>query len=84
MSPCLDLKKLLKKHKFVKRKVQKSEPVGKCENRNEQFENIARLKKEYAEAGNRSLKRSLFSELYLWMGITRCVDVFQPYPKLLV
>jgi len=46
------VKKLLKKHKFVKRKAQKSEPIGKCENRNDQFEKIAQLKKEYLEKGN--------------------------------
>jgi hypothetical protein len=63
------VKKLLKRHKFVKRKAQKSEPVGKSENRNEQFENIARLKREYLEAGNPVLsgdtkKKELLGNLY--------------------
>jgi hypothetical protein len=43
------VKKLLKKHKFVKRKMQKSQPIGKCDNRNDQFEKIALLKKNISK-----------------------------------
>ncbi len=43
---------LLKKHGYVKRKAQKKQTPGINENRNSQFENIARLDTEYREAGN--------------------------------
>lgn len=46
------VRKLLAKHNYVKRKAQKQLATGKTENRNEQFENIDRLKQEYREAGN--------------------------------
>jgi len=38
------VKQLLKDHGFVKRKSQKKKAIGKSKNRNEQFENIQRLK----------------------------------------
>ena len=46
------VKKLLKKHNFVKRKAFKNKPIGSSKNRNEQFENIAKLKKQYLADGN--------------------------------
>jgi hypothetical protein len=46
------VRKLLDKHKYVKRKAQKQLAIGQTENRNEQFENIDRLKQEYRDAGN--------------------------------
>ena len=46
------VRKLLDKHKYVKRKAQKQLAIGQTENRNEQFENINRLKQEYRDAGN--------------------------------
>ena len=46
------VKKLLKKHGFAKRKALKKRPIGSSKNRNEQFENIARLKEEYRKEGN--------------------------------
>jgi hypothetical protein len=45
------VKKLLDKHGYVKRKVQKQLAIGHTENRNEQFENIKRLKEEYSNVG---------------------------------
>lgn len=43
---------LLKKHRFVKRKAQKTKAMGRRHpDRNAQFENIARLKEEYLAAG---------------------------------
>jgi hypothetical protein len=42
---------LLDKHNYVKRKAQKQLATGQSENRNEQFENIKRLKQEYSDAG---------------------------------
>ena len=46
------VRKLLDKHNYVKRKAQKQLATGQTENRNEQFENIERLKQEYRDAGN--------------------------------
>ena len=46
------VKQLLKKHGYVKRKARKSKAMGPPHpDRNAQFENIARLKQEYLEAG---------------------------------
>ena len=45
------VKKLLDKHGYVKRKAQKQLAIGRTENRNEQFENIKRLKEEYSNVG---------------------------------
>ena len=45
------VKKLLDKHGYVKRKAQKQLAIGHTENRNEQFENIKRLKEEYSNVG---------------------------------
>ncbi len=41
------VKKLLKKHRFTKRKAFKNTPIGSSKNRNEQFEKIAQLKEQY-------------------------------------
>jgi len=46
------VKKLFKKHGFVKRKAQKNESIGSCKNRNEQFEKIKMLKAVYESNGN--------------------------------
>jgi hypothetical protein len=46
------VKKLLKKHGFKKRKALKKTPIGTSKHRNEQFENIARLKEQYKKDGN--------------------------------
>lgn len=46
------IKKLLNKHGFKKRKAFKNKSIGSSENRNEQFENIAKLKAEYYKDGN--------------------------------
>ena len=46
------VKKLLKKHGFTKRKALKKKPIGTSKHRNEQFENIARLKDKYKKDGN--------------------------------
>ena len=44
--------KLLKKHKYVKRKAQKKQTIAVNKNRNAQFENIAKLDTQYREIGN--------------------------------
>jgi hypothetical protein len=44
--------KLLKKYNYRRRKAQKSKSMKTVENRNEQFENIARLKSEYQTKGS--------------------------------
>lgn len=46
------VKQLFKMHGYRKRKAQKSVSIGECKDRNEQFENIAKLKDAYAIAGN--------------------------------
>lgn len=46
------VKKLLKRHGYVKRKAFKSLKLGTTENRNEQFENISLKKEAYAGEGN--------------------------------
>jgi len=46
------VKQLFKKHGYKKRKAHKSLSIGKSKNRNEQFENIAKLKSDYMNAGN--------------------------------
>jgi hypothetical protein len=46
------VRKLLKKHGFKKRKALKKTPIGSSKNRNEQFENITRLKEQYLADGN--------------------------------
>ncbi len=46
------IRKLLKTHRFGRRKAQKKETMKTVEHRNEQFENIAGLKSEYQRAGN--------------------------------
>ena len=44
------VKQLLEKHGYVTRKAQKSEAMGGHADQNQQFENIARLKREYLES----------------------------------
>lgn len=46
------IKKLLYKHHFKKRKIQRRRTLKHVENRNEQFEKIAKLKQEYAQSEN--------------------------------
>jgi len=46
------VKKLFKRHGYVKRKAVKNIKLGTTENRDEQFENIAEKKKIYEDAGN--------------------------------
>ena len=45
------VKRLLEKHGYVTRKAQKSKAMGGHPDRNRQFENIARLKREYQKRG---------------------------------
>ncbi|MBL0716973.1 MAG: ISAzo13 family transposase [Desulfosarcina sp.] len=63
------VKKLLKKHGFKKRKALKNKTIGSCENRNEQFENINAIRKEYMQSDNPILsmdskKKELLGNLY--------------------
>jgi biotin operon repressor len=46
------VRKLFKKHNYRRRKAQKKQTMKQVPNRNEQFENIQRLKAEYEAAGN--------------------------------
>ena len=63
------VKQLFKKHGYTKRKAEKSLSIGECKDRNEQFENIAELKKKYVTAGNPIIsvdtkKKELLGNLY--------------------
>jgi hypothetical protein len=60
------VKQLLKKHGYVKRKAQKSKAMGGHADRNRQFENIARLKREYLGSANPIL--SMDTEKKEWIG----------------
>ena len=46
------VQKLLKKHGYVKRQAQKKQTTGVTNNRNEQFENLAKITAEYELQGN--------------------------------
>jgi hypothetical protein len=46
------VKQLLKKHKYIKRKMQKTRTVQEAEQRNEQFENIKELREKYTKEEN--------------------------------
>jgi len=46
------VKQLLKKHGFVKRKMQKSVAMKDSKDRNEQFEKIKKLREEYSKSEN--------------------------------
>ncbi len=46
------VRKLLKKHDYRKRKALKKKATGQSKNRDEQFERIAELRKEYEQSGN--------------------------------
>jgi hypothetical protein len=46
------VKQLLRKHRYVPRKARKSQTMGQHADRNQQFENIARLKQQYLESDN--------------------------------
>ena len=63
------VKQLLRKHGYVTRKAQKSKAMGEHPDRNQQFENIARLKREYLASDNPILsmdtkKKELIGNFY--------------------
>jgi hypothetical protein len=63
------VKQLLRRHRYVKRKARKAQAMGQHRNRNQQFENIARLKREYLASGNPVLsidtkKKELLGNFY--------------------
>ncbi len=63
------VKQLLRHHGYVTRKAQKSKAMGEHPDRNQQFENIARLKREYQESDNPILsmdtkKKELIGNFY--------------------
>jgi hypothetical protein len=63
------VKQLLRKHGYVTRKAQKSKAMGGHPDRNQQFENIARLKREYMVSDNPILsmdtkKKELIGNFY--------------------
>ncbi len=63
------VKRLLKKHGYVKRKARKAQTMGQHRERNAQFENIAALKQRYLESPNPILsmdtkKKELLGNFY--------------------
>jgi hypothetical protein len=73
------VKKLFKKHKFVRRKMQKTLSAGKPEDRNEQFLNISTLRNKYEKSGNPIIsidtkKKEFIGNLYR-DGMLECIDV---------
>ena len=63
------VKKLLSKHGYKKRKIQRRLTLKNVENRNEQFEKIAKLKQEYMQSNNPVVsidakKRELIGNLF--------------------
>ena len=63
------VKQLLRKHGYVTRKAQKSKAMGGHPDRNQQFENIARLKREFLASGDPVLsmdtkKKELIGNFY--------------------
>jgi len=63
------VKKLLKKHKYVKRKALKKKSTGEHKDRNSQFEKISSLREEYEDSDNPIIsidakKKELIGNLY--------------------
>ena len=63
------VQKLLKKHGYVKRQAQQKQTTAITKNRNEQFENLARITEEYELDGNRIIsmdpkKKEFIGNLY--------------------
>lgn len=59
------VKKLLKAHGYRRRKAQKKRTMGQVENRNEQFENIAKWRTIYTQNGNPVLSMDTKKKEYL-------------------
>jgi hypothetical protein len=77
------VKKLLKKHKFVKRKMQKSQSTGISKDRNEQFLKIATLRERYSIEGEPIIsidtkKKEFIGNLYRNWTL-ECVDTITVY-----
>ncbi len=78
------VKQLLRKHGYVTRKAQKAKAMGKHPDRNQQFENIARLTREYRESDDPILsmdtkKKELIGNFYraghlLAQGVLKTFD----------
>jgi hypothetical protein len=78
------VKQLLREHGYVKRKARKSKAMGGHPDRNRQFENIARLKREYLGSDNPVLsmdtkKKELIGNFYragrlLTQGVIETLD----------
>lgn len=60
------IRQLLKKHDYRRRKAQKKQTMKQVKHRNEQFENIARLKAEFKEAGHPII--SIDTKKKEWLG----------------
>ena len=77
------VKQLLKKHKFVERKLQKTVSFKENKNRNEQFEKIYALKEEYMNSDNPVIsidvkKKELIGNFYR-EGSVYCTEAINVY-----
>lgn len=59
------VRRLLKKHGYRRRKAQKKQTMKQVDNRDEQFQNIARRQQEYQEAGNPIMSMDTKKKEYL-------------------
>ena len=59
------VRRLLQKHGYRRRKAQKKRTMQQVENRDEQFQNIARLRQEYEQAGNPVMSMDTKKKEYL-------------------
>jgi len=77
------VRKLLKKHAFVKRKMQKKKSTGDFQDRNKQFENINALKADFMDSDNPTLsidtkKKEKLGNLHR-QGEVYCTHVLESY-----
>jgi hypothetical protein len=77
------VKKLLKKHGYVKRKALKKKSTGEHKDRNQQFENISKLRSEYEKNGSPIIsidakKKEFIGDLYR-DGHLECKESIEVY-----
>lgn len=77
------VRKLLKKHKFVKRKMQRKKSTGQFQDRDKQFRNIEKIKKEFIDSENPVLsidtkKKEKLGNLYR-AGRVYCTKAIETY-----
>lgn len=70
------VRKLMKKHKFVKRKMQRKKSIGQFANREEQFENIAREKERFMASNNPVISIDTKKKEYVGGNLHRAGTVY--------